>query len=91
MTTKRVILVIGASSGIGEAIASRLTARNFRVYGTSRDASRVAIPGVEALSVDVFDRATLQATIDRIIENGPYKVSKKAHNFLEAGYFLKHA
>ena len=42
-------------------------------------------------SVEVDYPDITREIINRIIENGPYKVSKKAHNFLEAGYFLKHA
>ena len=33
---QRVVLVTGASSGIGLACATHLAARGFRVYGTSR-------------------------------------------------------
>ncbi|MGI4847717.1 MAG: SDR family NAD(P)-dependent oxidoreductase, partial [Janthinobacterium lividum] len=35
----RVVLVTGASSGIGRACAEHLHARGFRVYGTSRRAA----------------------------------------------------
>ncbi|MEM6653002.1 MAG: SDR family NAD(P)-dependent oxidoreductase, partial [Pseudomonadota bacterium] len=40
MSGQQVVLVVGASSGIGEAIAKRLIANGHIVYGTSRDASR---------------------------------------------------
>lgn len=36
MTTKRVALVTGASSGIGKASATKLLVAGFTVYGTSR-------------------------------------------------------
>jgi NAD(P)-dependent dehydrogenase (short-subunit alcohol dehydrogenase family) len=39
MTNKRVALVTGASSGIGEASANKLLAAGFRGYGTSRRGS----------------------------------------------------
>lgn len=42
-------------------------------------------------SIDVEYPDITRKVIDQIIDNGPYKVSKKANNFLEARYFLKHA
>lgn len=36
MSQKRVALVTGASSGIGEASANKLLAAGYKVYGTSR-------------------------------------------------------
>lgn len=36
MNTKKIALVTGASSDIGEAIAQRLYAAGYNVYGTSR-------------------------------------------------------
>ena len=54
MLKEPVALVTGASSGIGRAIAQKLSKQGLRVFGTSRDAGRVeAIPGVELLSLDV--------------------------------------
>lgn len=43
----------------------------------------------QIVSVDYPD--ITREIIDHIIEKGPYQVSKKAHNFLEADYFLKQA
>lgn len=43
----------------------------------------------QSIEVDYPDLT--QEIIDRIIDNGPYQVSKKAHNFLEEDYFLKQA
>jgi hypothetical protein len=45
----RVARATGASSGIGQAIASRLAAAGWRVFGASRSGAPVAVPGVAAL------------------------------------------
>ena len=51
MKNRKVCLVVGASSGIGKAAAEALAGRGHRVYGTSRDASRVTIPNVVGLDL----------------------------------------
>lgn len=69
--TSRVVLVTGASSGIGRACASYLAQRGFRVYGTSRRAQgepgpTVAESGVAAGGNVVVDAAftVIQMDVD---------------------------
>lgn len=60
-----VILVTGASSGVGEALAPLLAARGYTVYGMSR--REVFLPGVTALPADVTDAAAVNGAVDRIV------------------------
>lgn len=60
-----VVLVTGASSGVGEALAPLLAERGYTVYGMSRRA--VSLPGVTSLPADVTDPAAVADAIARII------------------------
>ena len=65
----RVVLVTGASSGIGEATATRLAAAGFTVYGAARRAERIAqLPGVIPIEMDITDDAQVGAAVKRIID-----------------------
>ncbi|MEM7007127.1 MAG: SDR family NAD(P)-dependent oxidoreductase [Pseudomonadota bacterium] len=68
MSRPKTVLVVGASSGIGEAIAKRLIAKSHVVYGTSRDATRVSVDGVIPLSLDVFKNGSIAQAIETIVE-----------------------
>jgi len=63
------VLVTGASSGFGEAIARRFVAENATVYGTGRRADRLGALATELgqrfvpLVFDVTDRAAVQAAL----------------------------
>jgi NAD(P)-dependent dehydrogenase (short-subunit alcohol dehydrogenase family) len=83
-SSSRVILVTGASSGIGAAVASRLAADGHEVFGTSRRGGRSA-DGVELLPLDVrSDESVRDAVatllrrtgrIDVLVNNAGYLVS----------------
>jgi len=63
----RVVLITGASSGIGQACAQHLHQRGYRVFGTSRKAQS---PGgsFTPIQMDVDDDAPVQYAIDQIIQ-----------------------
>jgi NAD(P)-dependent dehydrogenase (short-subunit alcohol dehydrogenase family) len=62
---RRVVLVTGASTGIGACSATYLAKSGYRVYGGSRGA--VTAPGVEALTLDVADDASVAQVIETIL------------------------
>jgi NAD(P)-dependent dehydrogenase (short-subunit alcohol dehydrogenase family) len=86
MSSAKVVLITGASSGVGQSTARVLAERGYRVFGTSRNpASAEEIHGVEMLPLDVrsddavaacvtsvFDKA---GRIDVLINNAAYELA----------------
>jgi NAD(P)-dependent dehydrogenase (short-subunit alcohol dehydrogenase family) len=66
----RVVLVTGASSGIGLACATHLAGRGFRVYGTSRRAAAGSpAPGnLTMLTADVTDDGSVEQAVATVLE-----------------------
>ncbi|HUJ61391.1 MAG TPA: SDR family NAD(P)-dependent oxidoreductase [Kofleriaceae bacterium] len=64
---ERVILVTGASSGIGRACAELLAARGHRVFGTSRKGGEGS-SGVTMLAMDVDDDASVAAGVAKVVD-----------------------
>ena len=67
---RRVVLVTGASSGIGLACATHLAGRGFHVYGTSRRATvGSAGPGnVTMLAADVTEDCSVEQAIATVLD-----------------------
>jgi NAD(P)-dependent dehydrogenase (short-subunit alcohol dehydrogenase family) len=65
--TKPVALVTGASSGIGEAIANKLVAAGYNVYGTSRRGTPAAHQAFAMLALDVTDDASVEAAVAELL------------------------
>jgi short-subunit dehydrogenase len=66
----KVVLVTGASSGIGEAIAIRLAARGFKTYGAARHTDRMGAfekAGGHTVKLDLSDAASIQAGVSQIV------------------------
>lgn len=62
---QRVVLITGASSGIGKICATHLQQRGYRVYGTSRRPAQ-SLP-YAMLEMNVDDDADVQRGVDRIV------------------------
>ncbi len=65
----QVVLITGASSGIGDACARHLAGRGLRVFGTSRR-QRTPSPdenGVEWVALDVGDEASVRKAVDAVL------------------------
>jgi NAD(P)-dependent dehydrogenase (short-subunit alcohol dehydrogenase family) len=63
--TSRVVLLTGASSGFGRAIASALAQDGHRVMATSRGA--IPVQGTTHLALDVTDEASVAACIEEVM------------------------
>jgi short chain dehydrogenase len=68
MTNPRVVLITGASSGVGQSTARLLSQRGFTVFGTSRyPSSADGIFGVEMLSLDVRADDSVRACVEAVV------------------------
>lgn len=66
--TNRVVLVTGASSGIGQACARHLARRGWRVFGTSRRGGEAAEGGIEMVAMDVDSDASVEAALAAVLQ-----------------------
>jgi NAD(P)-dependent dehydrogenase (short-subunit alcohol dehydrogenase family) len=65
-----VVVITGASSGIGKACAEFLYARGYRVYGTSRQAPRAVVQASASDDAPLFELIPLDVTSDESVERG---------------------
>ncbi|MFC9351493.1 oxidoreductase [Arthrobacter sp. NPDC057013] len=69
---KKVALVTGGSSGIGEVAARELKDAGFTVYAAARRTDRMAAleqAGIRTLALDVTDAESARAAVERIIQD----------------------
>ena len=71
MSDQRVVLITGASSGVGQSTARLLAQRGHKVFGTSRDpTASESIPAVEMLPLDVRADDSVQACVAAVVNRG---------------------
>jgi short-subunit dehydrogenase len=66
-SSKKVVLITGASSGIGKSVATYLSQRNFIVYGTSRKANNSS-GDFSFVQLDVTDEQSIKDAIDLVVK-----------------------
>jgi NAD(P)-dependent dehydrogenase (short-subunit alcohol dehydrogenase family) len=65
---RKVVLVTGASSGFGQAIAAELQSRGHRVFGTTRRPSTAAPSGCTLVTMDVDEEASVTAGVAEVLQ-----------------------
>ena len=64
----KIVLVTGASSGIGKAIATFLSEKGYKVYGTSRNPKNIELYSFNLIALDVLKIETIKTAVAFIIE-----------------------
>ena len=64
----KVVLITGASSGIGKSIATFLSKKGYKVYGTSRNHKNIDGFSFEMIALDVLKVETINEAVDYIIK-----------------------
>jgi NAD(P)-dependent dehydrogenase (short-subunit alcohol dehydrogenase family) len=68
MSDQKVVLITGASSGVGQSTARLLSQKGYKVFGTSRNpTSAETIPAVEMLALDVRSDASVSACVTAVV------------------------
>ncbi len=63
----KVVLITGASSGLGQALARQLAEKGYLVYGTSRRPRESGLP-YQMVAMDVQDEASVRQAVAAIVE-----------------------
>lgn len=65
---KKVVLITGASSGIGKSIAEFLHDKGFEVYGTSRNPEKITNSTFPLVALDVRDKQSILNCVDEVVQ-----------------------
>lgn len=68
MADQPVVLVTGASSGIGQATAALFAQNGYQVFGTSRSAHNAEASSFQMLSLDVIQPDSVSACVTQVIQ-----------------------
>ena len=66
--TNKIVLITGASSGIGKACAEFLNQKGYHVFGTSRQANKSTSNSFEMIPMDINDDESVEKTIKYVLE-----------------------
>jgi short-subunit dehydrogenase len=88
MAEKKIVLITGVSSGIGQAAARLLAQRDFTVFGTGRKPSSIGtMSGIEVLPLDVCSDESVEACLNTLLK----KAGRLDILVNNAGYLLRGA
>jgi len=68
VSDRRVVLITGASMGLGHAMAELLVADGWTVFGTSREPENYSTHGWEMIELDVTDDGSVRACVAQVME-----------------------
>jgi short-subunit dehydrogenase len=77
---REVVLITGATSGIGRATARLLAARGYRVFGTSRRPQAETLDGFELLQLEVTSDESVAACVRTVSERTGGRVDVLVNN-----------
>lgn len=64
----KVVLITGASSGIGKSVAQYLSSQGMTVYGTSRNPGNYTIDGLTLLPLDVTNIKSIEEAVTTVLK-----------------------